>query len=379
MIRPFKVNLSDDVLFNIRKSVAEYQWGYMPDDGGWDYGTNIKYLKELCDYWVNEFDWREQERKMNKFSQFTASVDGMNIHYIHIRGSSAKPRPLLISHGWPGSVAEFLDLLEPLAFPELYGGKSEDAFDLIVPSLPGFGFSDRPKRPMGPRAMAKVLNSLMTDVLGYDDYLAQGGDWGSAICSWLGHDYADHCKAIHINFPTMRHIDGPQDEEEQAWSDRVCSESVMEDGYRTLQATRPQTLSYAMQDNPVAIAAWIVEKFYSWSDLDDGDIESVHSKDDMLTNIMIYVATGTFNSSTWIYYGRREEGGRILGENGSRVEVPTGAALFPKETLAWPPRKYSERMYNIKSWTVMERGGHFAAMEQPKALMADIQQFFRGM
>jgi len=379
MITPFTVNIDDTLLSDIKKNIEQYQWGYMPDDDSWKYGTNLNYLKKLCAYWVDSFEWKDQEKKINAFPQFKTTIDGMSIHFIHLRGSSIEPRPLLISHGWPGSFVEFLDLLEPLAFPERFGGNSADAFDLIIPSLPGFGFSDRPSLPMGPRAMANVLNNLMTDALGYDNYFAQGGDWGSAICSWLGHDFPENCKAIHINFPTMRHIDGPQDEEEQAWSNRVDRESIMEDGYRTLQATRPQTLSYAMQSNPVAIAAWIVEKFYSWSDLDNHDLESIHSKDDMLTNIMIYITTDTFNSSTWIYYGRREEGGRILGVNGSRVEVPTGVALFPKETLAWPPRKYVERMYNINSWTVMKRGGHFAAMEQPKALMDDMQQFFRNI
>lgn len=377
MIRPFKLDIPEDRIRAIYAKVANYEWGYMPDDGGWTYGTNMNYMKELCAYWVNEYDWRKHEAKINALSQFTAPVDGMNMHFIYEKGSGPAPRPLIISHGWPGSIVEFLDIVGPLAHPERFGGNSEDAFDVIAPSLPGFGFSDRPARPMGPRAMAKVLNSLMTDVLGYDTYLAQGGDWGSAICSWLGYDHPSTCTAIHINFPTMRHADGPQTSAEKAWAEKVDSDQIMQNGYRTLQATKPQTLSYAMADSPVGVAAWIIEKFHAWSDIENDDIESVHSKDELLTNIMVYLVTGTFNSASWIYFGRREEGGRLLGLEGRRVEVPTAAALFPAEMLAWPPRSYSERLYNIAQWTEMPKGGHFPAMEQPDLLVQDIRNFSR--
>ena len=226
--------------------------------------------------------------------------------------------------------------------------------------------------------MATVLNALMTDVLGYDSYIAQGGDWGGAISSWLGFEH-EACRAIHINILTMRHPDGPQGAEEEAWAERFEQEQEMENGYRTQQATKPQTLSYAMMDSPVGIAAWLIEKFNSWSDTVGDDIESAHSKDELLTNIMIYVVTGTFNSASWIYYGRREEGGRVLSSQGKRVEVPTACALFPKELLAWPPRSYAERIYNIKRWTEMPRGGHFGAMEEPQLLIADIQAFVRSL
>ena len=279
----------------------------------------------------------------------------------------------------PGSIVEFMEIVEPLAHPERFGGRVEDAFDVIAPSLPGFGYSGRPPRPYGPRRMAGLLNGLMTDVLGYRGYLAQGGDWGGAIASWLGFDHAAACRAIHINILTMRHADDPMTNAERDCAARFARDQVMENGYRTQQATRPQTLSYAMMDSPVGIAAWLVEKFNSWSDTAGDDIESVYSKDELLTNIMVYVTTRTFNTASWIYYGRREEGGRILSEDGRRVEVPTACALFPAEMLAWPPRSYVERLYNVQQWTEMPRGGHFAALEQPELLVEDIRRFARGL
>ena len=378
-IRPFHLDVPDETLAWIRRRVAEYPWHEMPDDGGWAYGTNLDYMKEFCAYWLDEFDWRKQEARINRFSHFRAEVEGIDLHFIREPGSGPAPMPLLISHGWPGSVVEFLDIIEPLAHPERFGGNVEDAFDVIAPSLPGFGFSGRPPRPYGPRAMARVFNGLMTDVLGYDRYLAQGGDWGGAISSWLGYDHAPACCAIHINILTMRHPDGPKGAEEEAWAARFEREQEMENGYRTLQATKPQTLSYAMMDSPVGVAAWLIEKFNSWSDTVGDDIESVHSKDSLLTNIMVYLVTRTFNTASWIYYGRREEGGRFLPPGGKRIEVPTAAALFPAELLSWPPRSYVERPYNITQWTEMPRGGHFAALEQPDLLIEDVRTFARTL
>jgi len=375
----YHFHVPDDVLEDIKNRVKNYPWHEMPDDGGWDYGTNMDYLKELCAYWVDGFDWRAQEARINSFSNFKVPVDGVDMHFIREVGSGPNPMPLMISHGWPGSVAEFFNLIDPLAHPERYGGNVEDAFTVIAPSLPGFGFSGRPPRPYGPRKIASVLNSLMTDTLGFENYLAQGGDWGGAICSWLGYDHAPACAAIHINVLTMRHPDGPQTPQEVAWSEQFDKDQIMQNGYRTQQATRPQTLSYAMMDSPVGIAAWLVEKFNSWSDVEDNDIESAHSKDELLTNIMIYITTKTFNSASWIYYGRREEGGRVLSPEGRRVEVPTGCAVFPAEMLNWPPRSYADRIYNIQHWTEMPSGGHFAAMEEPEMLLNDIRKFARTL
>ena len=379
MLKPFKVNISDKIIKDIYDKVKKYPWHEMPNDGGWEYGTNLNYMKEITKYWISEFDWRKHEKEINKFSNFITKVDDIDIHFIHEKGSGSKPMPLLISHGWPGTIVEFIHIIEKLTHPERFGGKEEDAFDVIVPSLPGFGFSGRPSRPIGPRKMADIFNNLMTKELGYKNYLAQGGDWGGAITTWLAYDYPKTCNAIHINIFTMRHPDGPQTKEEKDWESKFKKDQLMQEGYRTQQATKPQTLSYGMMDSPVGVAAWIIEKFYFWSDLKNKNIESVYSKDTLLANIMVYVITKTFNSASWIYYGRREEGGRFLPKDFHRIEVPTAAALFPAEMLAWPPRSYAERMYNIKRWTKMSKGGHFAALEQPTLLIDDIRAFARTL
>ncbi len=378
-IQPFTLAVPDETLAEIRRRVADYPWHEMPDDGGWGYGTNLDYLKEFCAYWVEAYDWRKHEAAINRFDHFTAPVEGIDIHFIHEKGSGQAPMPLILSHGWPGTVVEFLDFIEPLAHPERFGGDAKDAFDVIAPSLPGFGFSGRPPRPYGPRKIAGVFGKLMKDVLGYEGYLAQGGDWGGGISTWLGFDHAPACKAVHLNIMMMRHEDGPQTPEEIEWAARFAREQEMEEGYRTIQGTKPQTLSYAMMDSPVGIAAWILEKFNSWSDTVGDDVESAHSKDVLLTNIMVYIVTRTFNTASWIYYGRREEGGRLFDTGGKRVEVPTACALFPEELLAWPPRSYVERLVNVQRWTEMPRGGHFAALEEPELLIDDIRAFARGI
>lgn len=388
-MKKFSVNIPESTLESIKSKVANFPWDEvdMPEDGGWVYGTNKDYLKELCDYWIKNYDWRKFEQRINRFPQFIANVKGEDIHFIYEKGSGKNPTPLLINHGWPGSVVEFLDIIEQLAHPERFGGNEEDAFDVVAPSLPGFGFSGHIKKPMGPRAMAAILDSLMVDVLKYTHYIAQGGDWGSVVSNWLGYDHADTCCAIHVNCAGMRHAKGPQTPEEQEWQDRLNHDQITENGYRTQLATKPQTLAYAMADSPVGQAAWILEKFNTWSDTEGDDVESAHTKDVLLDNIMVYVVTRTFNTAGWVYYGRRiegesiigegdlERGGRVLGADGRRVEVPTACALFPAEMLEWPPRSYCERMYNLVRWTKMDHGGHFAALENPQALVKDIQEF----
>jgi len=379
MIKPFKLEIPDKTLQNIYIKVKNYPWHEMPDDGGWDYGTNLDYMKEFTDYWVNKFDWKKTEEKINKFKNFKSNIDGIDIHFIHEKGSGSNPKTLLLSHGWPGSIVEFLHIIENLTHPEKYGGNKEDSFNVIVPSLPGFGFSGRPSRPIGPRKMASIFNSLMIDVLGYEKYIAQGGDFGGTIATWLAYDFPKNLLGIHINILIIRHPDGPQSKEENEWQDRFKKEQRIEDGYRTQQATKPQTLSYAMMDSPVGVAAWIIEKMRGWSDIKNNNIESVYSKDLLLSNIMIYLVTKTFNTASWIYYGRREEGGRFLPKEDLPLKTPTAAALFPKEYLEWAPRSYVERIYNIKRWTQMPKGGHFAALEQPGLLVKDIRDFAKSL
>ena len=377
MIKPFKIDILDKTLEEIKTKVKNYPWHEMPDDGGWEYGTNLDYLKKLSDYWVKDFNWKKHEVKINKFPNFKSKVEDIEIHFIHEKGSGPNPTPLLLMHGWPGSVIEFLHIIEKLAHPEKFGGNEEDAFDVIIPSLPGFGFSGRPSRPIGPRKMAEILNKLMIENLGYKNYIVQGGDWGATIANWIGYDHSKSCKAIHINCLTMRHLDGPQSKEEEEWQERFNNDQIMQDGYRTQQATKPQTLSYGMMDSPVGIAAWIIEKMYSWSDLKDNNIESVYSKDTLLANIMVYVITKTFNTASWIYYGRREEGGRFFPKDFKKIDVPTAIAVFPAEMSEWPPRSYVERIFNITQWTEMQSGGHFAALEKPDLLVNDLIKFSR--
>jgi len=379
MIKPFKVEISDKYLQNIYSKVKNYPWHEMPDDGGWNYGTNLDYMKEISKYWVEKFDWRKTEKEINKFKNFKSNIDGIDIHFIHEKGSGSNPKPLLLSHGWPGSILEFLHIIDQLAHPEKFGGKEEDAFDVIVPSLPGFGFSGRPSRPIGPRKMASIFNKLITNVLGYKKYIAQGGDFGGTICTWLAYDFPKNLLGIHINILIIRHPDGPQTTDEKEWQERFRKEQRIEDGYRTQQATKPQTLSYAMMDSPVGVAAWIIEKMRGWSDIKNGDIESVYSKDILISNIMVYLVTKTFNTATWIYYGRREEGGRHLPKENLPLKIPTAVALFPKEYLEWAPRSYVERIYNIQQWTEMSKGGHFAALEQPDLLVKDIRDFAKSL
>jgi len=379
MIRPFKINISNKIIEDINKKVVQYPWHEMPDDGGWTYGTNLEYMKEISKYWIEKFNWKRVEEKINKFQNFKSNIDGIDIHFIHEKGSGSNPKPLLLSHGWPGSIIEFLHIIDQLAHPEKFGGKEEDAFDVVVPSLPGFGFSGRPSKPIGPRKMSSIFNSLMTEVLGYKKYIAQGGDFGGAIATWLGYDFPKTCEAIHINILIVRHPDGPQTKEEKKWEESFENKQLMENGYRIQQATKPQTLSYAMMDSPVGVAAWIIEKMCGWSDIKNHDIESVYSKDTLLSNIMVYLVTKTFNTASWIYYGRREEGGRFLPKENLPLKVPTAVALFPKEYLEWAPRSYVERIYNIHRWTEMPKGGHFAALEEPDLLIKDIREFSKSL
>ena len=379
MVKPFKVNIPDQVIKDIHDKVRKYPWHEMPEEGGWEYGTNLNYMKEISDYWVNKFDWKKYENQINKFPNFTTNISDIDIHFIQEKGSGSNPMSLLIMHGWPGSIIEFINIIEKLAHPERFGGNEEDGFDVIVPSLPGFGFSGAPHKPIGPRKIADIFNTLMTENLSYKNYIAQGGDWGATISNWLAYDHSKTCKAIHINCLTMRHPDGPKSKEEKDWQTRFDKDQIMQDGYRTQQATKPQTLSYGMMDSPIGVAAWIIEKFYFWSDLKNNNIESVYSKDILIANIMLYLVTKTFNTASWIYFGRREEGGRFFPKDFKKIKIPTAVALFPAEMSEWPPRSYVDRLFNIKRWTQMNKGGHFAAMEQPELLIKDIVEFARTL
>ena len=377
MIRRFKLSVSKKTLNIIYKKVKKYPWNDIENIHGWKLGTNYNYLKKISKYWHTRFNWKKQENKINSYSNYITYVNGIKIHFIKEKSSNPKSNALLLLHGWPGSIVEFFNLIPRLTHPEKFGGKKEDGFDVIVPSLPGFGFSNSIKSPIGPRKIAKIMNDLMVKKLKYKKYIAQGGDWGATISNWLAYDHSDSCKAIHINCLTMRHPKGPETYKEKKWAIKFAKDQIMQEGYRTQQATKPQTLSYAMIDSPVGTAAWIIEKFFSWSDLKKNNIEKVYSKDLLLTNIMIYVLSKSFNTSSWIYFGRREEGGRLFPKKFKKIKVPTAVAEFPKEMSEWPPKSYVKRIFNVVRWTKMPRGGHFAALEEPDLLIKDIKSFFK--
>jgi len=379
MIKPFKLRIPNKTLNKIYNKVKKYPWSNIEDMNGWEHGTNLKYLKTISKYWIKNFNWKKNEIKINKFSNFLTKVDGINIHFIKEKGSGSNPMPLLILHGWPGSIVEFLDIIQKLAHPERFGGKKEDAFDVIAPSLPGFGFSESFKKPVGPRRIAKIMNKFMTKNLGYKKYLSQGGDWGATISNWIGYDHSKSCKGIHINCLTMRHPMGAKNKKEKNWENKFSKNQIIQDGYRTQQATKPQSLSYAMIDSPIGTAAWILEKFFSWSDIKNNKIDKVYSKNVLLTNIMVYLVTNTFNTASWIYFGRRKEGGRFFPKKFKKIKVPTAVAEFPKEMSTWPPKSYVKRIFNLKRWTKMKKGGHFAALEQPDLLIKDIKEFARTL
>ena len=373
-IKPFKVDWHAAGIGDVLEKVRAYPWPPAPEVAdGWAYGCDGAFLKDICDYWLDGYDWRAAEADLNRYPQFTARVEDFDIHFVHVVGEAGGKRPLLLSHGWPGSHYEFWGAIEKLAWPSRHGGKPQDAFDLVIPSLPGFGFSSKPKKPFGQRATARLFNTLMTQVLGYDRYLAQGGDWGALVTSCLGFDYGAHVKAIHLNMIGFRPHGGPTNDAEIAWITRQNAMMDVMGAYFRLQASKPQSLAWLGAGNPVGQAAWIIERFYHWCDRRSVKFEKVFTRDQLVTNVMIYVMTGSFTTGSWYYRALLEEGGVVLKE-GERCEVPTAFANFPGEMLyTAPPRSWAERAYNIVRWTDQKDGGHFAAMEQPDAFVTDVR------
>ena len=376
-IRPFAVDVPDSVLDDLRERLARTRLPDQLEDVGWDYGAELGYVTDLITYWRDEFDWRAAERRLNAFDQYKTVIDGLDIHFIHQRSPEENALPLIITHGWPGSVAEFLKVIGPLTDPAAHGGDPADAFHVVAPSMPGYGFSDKPQEPgFGPEQIADVNAKLMAR-LGYERYGTQGGDWGSIVSRWHAFKHPEQVAGLHINMVVAEPPPGVDDptagvppEELQRSQDRQAYYNGEENGYAQIQGTKPQTVGYGLNDSPAGQAAWIVEKFRAWCDC-NGDPESVFTRDELLTNIMIYWVTQTATSSARLYY----EAGNALAGLG-RVEVPTGAAIFPYE-LFIAPRAWAESSYNLTHWTEMPRGGHFAAMEQPELLVEDLRTFFR--
>ncbi|HEV8306799.1 MAG TPA: epoxide hydrolase [Methylomirabilota bacterium] len=377
--QPFRVRIAEEVLADLRERLRRARWPDEVPGAGWCYGTDLTYLRQLVDYWRDRYDFRPHEARLNEFRQFTVPLAGVELHFIHQPGVGPRPLPLLLSHGWPGSVWEFHKLIPFLTDPGRFGGDPADAFTVVAPSLPGYVFSFRPGQPrLGVPEMADVFATLMAEVLGYPRFGAQGGDWGAFVTSRLAVTHPDRLVGIHLNLlPLRREIPHPATptEEESRYLKELALWLWEETGYQWIQGTRPQTLAYALTDSPVGLAAWIVEKFRNWSDC-GGDVERRFTKDELLTNVTLYWVTGAINSSFWPYYARYHQGWPL--PEGVRIEVPTAYAAFPCEILR-PPRAWAERVFDIRRWTPMPAGGHFAAMEEPEALAADLRAFFRGL
>ena len=379
-VRPFTVAVPDAVLEDLRLRLARTRLPDELDGADWDYGMPRGYLSELLAYWRDEYDWRAQEARLNAFDQFRTRIDGIDVHFIHQRSPEPDALPLIITHGWPGSVVEFLEIIGPLADPAAHGGRAEDAFHVVAPSIPGYGFSGHPRqRGFGPEQAADVNAALMAR-LGYERYGLQGGDWGAIISRWHAFKHPELVAGLHLNMLIAGPPPGVEDPEAgvpEAELERMRERTAFfqgpETGYSHIQGTKPQTLGYGLNDSPAGQAAWIVEKFRTWCDC-EGHPETVFSRDALLTNVMVYWLTESATSSARMYYESGLARAAGPGQPG-RVEVPTAGAIFPHE-LFYTPRAWAEAHYNLVRWTEMPRGGHFAAMEQPELFVDDVRAFF---
>jgi pimeloyl-ACP methyl ester carboxylesterase len=364
--KPFRLNIPEAALEDLRERLARARLPDEPPLEPWSTGTSRAYLEELVAYWRTGFDWRGQEASLNGLRQFTVPLGGIELHFIHEPGRGPQPIPLLLSHGWPGSIVEFRRLIPRLT----------ERFTVVAPSLPGYTLSFRPgQKRFAVEDIADLFAGLMTDVLGYRRFAAQGGDWGAFVSSVLGWRHPEKLIGIHLNLLAVRRDPKmpPQNEEEAAYLAELAHFLKEETGYQWIQGTKPQTLAYALTDSPAGLAAWIAEKFWKWSDC-GGAIENAVSRDDLLANVSLYWFTGAIGSSFWPYYARMHGPWPI--PEGKTVDVPAGYAAFPKEILR-PPRSLAARTYtDIRRWTTMPRGGHFAALEQPELLAREILEFF---
>jgi pimeloyl-ACP methyl ester carboxylesterase len=380
-VQPFTVKIRQTSLDDLQARLARTRWPDEIVDSGWQNGADLAYMKELVTYWQTHFDWPAQEKLINSFNHFRASIDGLNIHFIHERGCGPNPLPLIVTHGWPGSFLEMHKIIPLLTDPARHGGDPADSFDVIVPSMPGYGFSDRPTQSgMNAFAIADLWLRLMNG-LGYQRFAAQGGDWGASVATCLGFAYPASVVGIHLNYipGSFKPYLGPGStdlsEAERAFVVENDLWWQSEGGYAHIQRTKPQTLAYGLTDSPAGLAAWIVEKFREWGDC-DGNVEQRFTRDELLTNVTLYWVTETIHSSMRLY---NESARRPLhfGE-GERIQSPCAVAKFLKE-VPFPPREWVERCYNVQRWTEFPRGGHFAALEEPESLGNDIRAFFRPL
>ncbi len=371
-IKPFTINISEEQLVDLRDRINNTRWAEQECVEDWTQGIPLTYVREVADYWANQYDWREREEYLNSFDHYQTNINDLDIHFIHQQSPHPDAYPLIITHGWPGSIVEFHKVIQPLVDPTKHGGKAEDAFHVICPSLPGYGFSGKPSiSGWGVEKIAETWDQLMVR-LGYENYGAQGGDWGAAVTTQIGRNVG-HCDGIHINMPigrpTPESLQDPTDEEKSALEGLTYYQE-WDSGYSKQQSTRPQTLGYGLVDSPVGQMAWIIEKFWSWMDC-DGHPENTLTRDELLDNVMLYWLTASGASSARLYW---ESFGSFGG--GEKVEIPTGVASFPKEIIR-SPRRWCEESYNITHWTTMPEGGHFGAFEQPEIFVKDLRLFFK--
>jgi microsomal epoxide hydrolase len=379
-MRDFRVEVEHSVLADLNERLDRTRWPDQIPGSGWDYGTDRDYLRELCAYWRDGFDWSAAQARLNAWPQVLTTVQGQRMHAVHAVSPHAGAMPLLLVHGWPGSVVEFLDVIGPLVDPPAYGADAAEAFTVVCASLPGYTWSGpTTERGWDVGRVAGALVELM-DQLGYARFGYQGGDWGGLIGSALGAAFPERLTGLHLNLVPVPRPTDPEAFAAMSESEREAMAEFgrfqkTETGYSAIQGTKPQTLAYGLNDSPAGLAGWIVEKFRTWSDC-DGDVESAFSRDHLLTNITAYWVTGTIGSSARLYYESMRAGS--FGAPPAPVRVPTGVACFPREMLR-PPRAWVEAHYDLRHWTEMPRGGHFAAMEQPTLFVNDVRAFFQGL
>lgn len=382
-IRPFKISVAPQVLSDLQQRLEGTRWTYQPKGSDWDAGTDLNYLKDLVDYWRNSYDWRAQEGILNQFAHFKADIGETAVHFVHERGKGPDPFPLILTHGYPDSFYRFAKIIPMLTDPEAYGGSAEDAFDIVAPDLPGYGFSDKPAKSGTLFRVNDLWAHLMTAALGYKRFGAHGGDWGSTVTEQLARSHSDSVVAIHLTDVPFGHLfQKPNDlsSAEKSFFAKADEWQRKEGAYAMIQSTKPQSLAHGLNDSPAGLAAWIVEKFRAWSDC-GGAIESRFTKDELLTHIMIYWTTESIGSSFMPYYDFANASALTWIKEGVKKwtgssRVPAAFALFPKD-IGHPPREWAERFFDVQRWTEMERGGHFAAMEEPELLVADIRAWFR--
>ncbi|RYY25919.1 MAG: epoxide hydrolase [Sphingomonadales bacterium] len=366
MVQTFRVAWTEGEIDALKRRLADCPLPPAPDGAGWALGCDRDFLERFRAHWLNDYDWHAAMADLNRYPQFIAEIDGQAIHFVHLESKTANPRPLILTHGWPGSYYEFWGVIERL---------SDAGFDLVIPSLPGYGFSGKPSQPIGPTGTAVLWHKLMVNVLGYPEYLAQGGDWGSLVTGQIGLNHAGRgVRGIHLNMAGLRSAEPPQNDAEMAWTQIGAGKQQMLGGYASVQMMKPLSIGWLAAGNPLGQAAWILERFHDWADLREGDIESVFGMDHLITNAMLYVMTDSFASSAWFYHGLIREG-RITLKPGERCETPTGFAAFPDQLQPPPPRSRIDLCFNLMHWSEPAKGGHFAAMEQPAAFAEDIIQW----